>query len=212
MPAGPWIGPAIAGGASLLGGFLGNRAARQESQRNRDFQERMRNTAWQAAVEDMKAAGINPAVAYSKGPAAAPGGSMAAQQDPVTPGVSSALAARRQHEELKLLAAQVKKSEAEADLTDYRGLMERLRLFSYGAKKNKDGSLFIDLGTKESERMTREIEARIGLSEAQAQRFLQDVMMNQPLIDMLQAPGGLKSQDVWIRLILGMLLGRKGGM
>lgn len=48
-----------------------------EAQKNRDYQTEMSNTAWQRAVEDMKAAGINPILAAQQGGASTPGGSSA---------------------------------------------------------------------------------------------------------------------------------------
>ena len=56
-----------------------NRFNAEEAQKTRDFEERLSNTAYQRAVKDMKAAGINPVVAYGSGASGAstPSGSAA---------------------------------------------------------------------------------------------------------------------------------------
>ena len=48
-----------------------------EAAKTREWQEKMRGTGYQTAVQDLKAAGLNPMLAYSQGPAAMPTGATA---------------------------------------------------------------------------------------------------------------------------------------
>jgi hypothetical protein len=53
-----------------------NAASAQQAQQQMAFQERMRQTQYQTAVEDMQKAGLNPMLAYSQGGAGTPSGAM----------------------------------------------------------------------------------------------------------------------------------------
>lgn len=71
----------IGGGASLLGGAVSSAFNAWQAGKNRDFQERMSNTAHQREVEDLRKAGINPILSAKLGGSSTPPGSAAQSGD-----------------------------------------------------------------------------------------------------------------------------------
>lgn len=82
--------PLILGGMSAAGGIIQNAQNAGQVKQQEDFQERMRSTQYQTAVADMKAAGLNPALAYQQGGAGTPSGAQATMDNVISPAVSTA--------------------------------------------------------------------------------------------------------------------------
>jgi len=113
----------LAGGAAALGGLasLGGQIysadqSRKSASKQMDFQERMSNTAYQRGVADLKAAGLNPALAYTQANASSPGG--AGFETNIDPGaaVATALQIRKAKEEVANIRENTRKTSNEADV------------------------------------------------------------------------------------------------
>lgn len=101
---------------NLLGSAVTAGVSSMEAGRSRAFQREMRDTQYQAAMADMRKAGLNPILAYSQGGSST---NSAAQANPQWSGggdVKDITNAMRVREEMKNMREERKRTIADADL------------------------------------------------------------------------------------------------
>ncbi len=132
MPDPITIGAAVGALGTYIGSRQQGRRQSKEAQRDRDFQERMSSTAYQRSIHDMEAAELNPALAYQQGGASTPGGSKADTVDEISPSISTALQTKRLGQELKVMKATERETNARARRGEAEALFAEGTNAAYG--------------------------------------------------------------------------------
>ena len=114
------LGSLIGAGASVIGGLIGAKGQRdanianaREAAKNRAFQERMSNTAYQRSALDLEKAGLNRILALGS-PSSTPGGSQARYENAGKQLGESTSSAAVTAAQIGLIRAQTAKARAEA--------------------------------------------------------------------------------------------------
>tara|TARA_X000000950_G_C13759996_1_gene596404 strand:+ start:37 stop:714 length:678 start_codon:yes stop_codon:yes gene_type:complete len=157
----PFLGGILAGVASsAISSKISSSSAQRSANKQMDFQERMSNTSYQRAMDDMRAAGLNPMLAYQQGGASTPTGASHGLPDVNIGGqaaqIASAKQAAAQTKHIKQQekhskaqtdhsAAQARISKAEADLIEKQLeiIMKRPELINGSATNKAIGSSII---------------------------------------------------------------------
>lgn len=122
----------LAGGGSIIGAAINsasqgatNEANIRMAREQMAFQEKMSNSAYQRSTSDMRAAGINPIMAYSQGGSSTPSGATTSIDNP-NPGDSlkaaatTALELTRMNKDLEQQDSQIKLNEAAKKVQDHQ--------------------------------------------------------------------------------------------
>lgn len=133
--------PIATGAMNYIGQKQTNAANAQMAQQQMDFQAQQTGSSWQRGVADMRAAGLNPMLAYSQGGAQSGSGSTAQMGNELGSGANSAMSAMQTMQQMESIDTSMEKTRAETRNIDINTANQaadtgRIKNISEGTKWN----------------------------------------------------------------------------
>ena len=143
-------------GTTLAGGILSSAGSNYAARKSYDYSRRLRQTAYQDTMADMKSAGLNPILAYQTGASPAPSINVGNPGKAAIEGAANAITSAQS---AKLIAKQIQTVEEQG--------------YAYQAAGNKDQALF-DLYNQQSEhqKLENKVKKAITPYDVEMARFM----------------------------------------